>query len=95
MLYNIHINTKIESDLPLKQLKNQFVLAWRNRDGEYSNLDEIDNNLSVIDDGAVETCALCPHCEVELISRMFDIDGINLEEHEVCEKCGYGQPALR
>lgn len=38
---------------------------------------------------------LCPHCKVALECKMFDIDGLNLEEHAVCPKCGYGQPALR
>ena len=36
----------------------------------------------------------CPHCGTELKSKMFDIDGTNLEEHKVCEDCGYGSPAL-
>lgn len=95
MLYNIHINAKIESDLPPEQLENKVVLDWRNKDGEYFNLDEIDNDLYVINDQIVEVRVLCPHCEVELVSKMFDIDGTNLEEHEICEKCGYGQPVLR
>ena len=37
---------------------------------------------------------ICPHCEIELVSKMFDVDGTNLVEHNVCEKCGYGTPAL-
>ena len=38
---------------------------------------------------------ICPHCEIPLESKMFDIDGTNLEEHFVCPGCGYGSPALR
>lgn len=36
----------------------------------------------------------CPHCDVQLVSKMIDIDGTNLEEHLVCPNCGYGTPAL-
>jgi len=41
-----------------------------------------------------EVVEVCPHCEEELKSKMFNVDGKNLEEHNVCEKCGYGTPAL-
>lgn len=44
---------------------------------------------------ASDVVEICPHCEIELESKMIDIDGTNLEEHLVCEKCGYGYPALR
>jgi superfamily II helicase len=37
----------------------------------------------------------CPHCLVPLQNKMIDIDGTNLEEHDVCEKCKYGYPAMR
>ncbi len=37
----------------------------------------------------------CPHCEIPLVPKMFDIDGTNLEEHYICEECGYGSPASR
>jgi ribosomal protein S27AE len=37
----------------------------------------------------------CPHCEILLKSKMFDIDGTNLEEHSVCPQCGFGMPALK
>ena len=43
-------------------------------------------------EGEVETC---PHCDIELENKMIDVDGTNLEEHNVCPECGYGTPALR
>ena len=38
---------------------------------------------------------VCPHCDTKLESKVIDVDGINLEEHEICPDCGYGTPALR
>ena len=43
----------------------------------------------------IEASGKCPHCDVPLVSKMIDVDGTNLEEHEVCPDCGYGTPALR
>lgn len=31
---------------------------------------------------------------IELVSRIFDVGSANLVEHNVCEECGYGTPAL-
>lgn len=45
-------------------------------------------------DRAIEE-GFCPHCDVKLVTKIFDIDGTNLEEHLVCPTCGYGSPALR
>lgn len=41
-----------------------------------------------------EKVDLCPHCEIPLENKMFDIDGTNLVEHAVCPECGYGTPAM-
>ena len=38
---------------------------------------------------------MCKNCNEELEYKMFDIDGTNLEEHLVCENCGFGKPVLR
>lgn len=35
---------------------------------------------------------LCPNCNLPLENKMIDLDGTNLEEHQVCEKCGYNYP---
>ena len=63
----------------------------------------LENNSKVINETEIsepvwevdKVVEMCPHCEVELKSKMFDIDGTNLEEHTVCPDCGYGSPALR
>ncbi len=36
----------------------------------------------------------CPHCNIKLEPKMVDVDGTNLEEHDICPECGYGTPAL-
>lgn len=94
MLYNVNIKAKIESDLPQDVLENQLVIALHNVDDQYSKLDGVDANLEVLDYDLTEANEICPHCEVELVSRMIDIDGTNLVEHDICEKCGFGTPAL-
>ncbi len=38
---------------------------------------------------------LCEHCgEKAKKTKVIDLDDTNLEEHCVCENCGYGQPRL-
>jgi len=43
----------------------------------------------------IEVLELCPNCEIPLEFKMIDVDGTNLEEHNVCPSCGYGTPALK
>ena len=95
MLYNININAQVESKLSEKELRNKLVIALHDVENQYSKLDGVDDDLEVIDYEKTDAKEVCPHCEIELVSRRFDIDGTNLEEHNVCEKCGYGTPALK
>jgi len=94
MIYNIDIKAQIESDLSREVIEQQLVVALHNTENQYSKFDGVDKNLEVIDYELTEAKEVCPHCEVELISRMFNIDGTNLVERNVCEECGYGKPAL-
>lgn len=94
MLYEVNIKAKIESDISQIDLEKQLVVALHNTDNQYSKFDGVDNNLDVVDYKLTEAKEICPHCEAELVSRMFDIDGTNIVEHDVCEECGYGTPAL-
>ena len=94
MFYNINIKSKIESNLSQVDLEKQLVIALHNTDNQYSKFDGADNNLKVVDYELTEAREICPHCEIELTSRIFDIDGKNLAEYDVCEECGYGTPAL-
>lgn len=95
MFYNININAQVESKLSEKELRNQLVIALYDVENQYSKLDGIDNDLEVLDYKKTEATAVCKNCGEELEYRMFDIDGTNLEEHLVCEKCGFGKPALK
>lgn len=94
MIYSINIKAKTESSLSQNDLEKQLVIALHNIDNQYSKFDGVDNNLKVIDYELTEAREICPYCEVELVSRMFDIDGTNLVEHNICEECGYGTPIL-
>ncbi|MEK7482381.1 MAG: hypothetical protein AAB620_01145 [Patescibacteria group bacterium] len=94
MFYDVNIKAKVESSLSKIDLEKQLVIALHNTDNQYSKFDGIDDNLKVVDYELTEAREICIHCEVELVSRMFDIDGKNLVERDVCEKCGYGTPAL-
>jgi len=73
-------------------LKEQGFIEYMHSSGatawSKSNLCEYSDNWEEIPD------CCCPHCDVPLESKMFDIDGTNLEEHSVCPECGYGTPAL-
>ena len=60
----------------------------------YENICSSNNDIPSFLDENITIKEFCPHCEIELESKMIDIDGTNLEEHTICEKCGYGYPAL-
>lgn len=94
MFYNINIKTHIQSKLSKKELENQLVIALHNTENQYSKFDGVDDDLEVIDYEKTEATPICPNCNKELKYKMFDIDGTNLEEHLVCENCGFGKPIL-
>lgn len=94
MIYSVNIKAKIESDLPQGVLENQLVIALHNIDDQRTKLDGVDDNLEVLDYDLTEANKVCPHCEIELVSKMIDIDGTNLVERNICKECGYGSPAL-
>jgi len=95
MFYNINIKARVESKLSKKELENQLVIALHDIENQYSKLDGVDNALEVIDYEKTDAIPMCQDCNEELEYKIFDIDGTNLEEHLVCEKCGFGKPALK
>ena len=60
--------------------------------GRYLNVEHFDPELS-IDDDIYKKCESCG--EKSRSTKMIDIDGKNLEEHNVCENCGAGYPAIK
>ncbi len=58
----------------------------------YLNIDHFDPELSVESD-CYTMCTACK--EKAKAIKMIDVDGENLEEHEVCQNCGAGCPALK
>ena len=57
----------------------------------YLDVEHFDPKLST-DDNNYKTCESCG--EKSKSNKMIDVDGKNLEEHEVCENCGNGYPTL-
>jgi len=57
----------------------------------YLNVEHFDPQMS-IERGHYKTCEFCE--EKSKNNRTIDIDGTNLAEHDVCENCGSGYPAL-
>jgi len=94
MIYKIKIEARIESNLSNEELESQLVVALHNTENQYSKFDGVDENLEVNDYILTNAKELCPNCEIELIAKVFDIDGESLRECNICEKCGYGTPAL-
>ncbi len=62
----------------------------------YLNVEHYDTKLNLDEDlDEDDDCEICEFCgEKSKHSRMIDIDGRNLEEHDVCENCDSGHPAL-
>jgi len=94
MLYNIIIKAKVESDLAQNVIEDQLTITLNNTASQYSKFDGVNDKLEVTDYELTEASEICPHCEIELVSRMYDVDGTNLVEHDICKECGYGTPAL-
>ena len=87
--------------MPLYKIKIELERLVE-ADHEDDAIAEWENDLAVANDtlisdiiGEAKITEVCPHCEIELKPKMIDVDGTNLEEHYVCEKCGYGTPALK
>ena len=95
MFYDININARVESKLSKKDLENQLVIALHNVENQYSKFDGVDDDVEVVDYEKTDAIPMCQNCNEELAYKIFDIDGTNLEEHLVCENCGFGKPALR
>jgi len=59
---------------------------------QYTDQSPCENCNFEFEDLEAEEMEICPHCDIPLVLKMIDIDGTNLQEHEVCESCGYGYP---
>ena len=82
------VNIDLEDTIEANSKDEAYTKFWKLQAINNENL------VSAVETNTIIT-EVCPHCEIELESKMIDIDGTNLEEHTVCEKCGYGYPALR
>ena len=58
----------------------------------YLDVEYFDPELSMEND-VFKICEFCG--EKAKTNKMIDVDGKNLEEHEVCKNCGSGYPALK
>lgn len=100
-VYDLTIKAAIESTLDAETLRRYIVVALIDPSVELGEtepvyLDGETEMLEVIDYHDTELTETCPNCDGRPLEyMMFDIDGTNLEEHAICENCGYGRPALR
>jgi len=94
MIYEVIVKAKVESNLVKDLLEKNIALSLCDVESQYLKFNGVDENLEVIDCELTEANEICPHCETKLVSRIFDVDGTNLVEHNICEECGYGTPAL-
>ena len=92
----IHINNAKRKDIKDTYGKDGYETV----DGVVNNIVErylgveyFDLELLTDEDGHYKICEFCG--EKSKSSKMIDVDGKNLEEHEICENCGNGYPALR
>ena len=92
--YTVRIECTIDSILSQKDLEARLVVALHDVEQGYTKLDGVDDDLKVTDYQLTEAAETCPRCDGILVPRVFDIDGRNLIERNVCKECGYGTPAL-
>ena len=80
----------------LKEIEENIISSFDSETQEkIAKVIEIEHIFNMIEKGHdAMTFGVCPHCFIFLESRMFDIDGTNLEEIEACPKCNYGAPTL-
>jgi len=84
-MYKIKIDHEDEIEANSEEeAREKFYLEMKRRNEKADTF--LDDLISIKE--------LCPHCGVELESKMIDIDGTNLVEHDICPECQYGMPAL-
>lgn len=91
----IHINEGTRRDIKNTYGKNDYETiesVVNDIVDRYVGVEYFDPELSL--EG--ETYRICESCgEKSKNKSIIDVDGKNLEEHEVCENCGAGYPALK
>lgn len=91
---NTHIDDETRKSIKSAYGKDDYVTVStvvNDIIDRYLHTEYFDSKLSVgIDD--YEVCEFCE--EKSKNSRMIDVDGTNLIEHNVCLNCGSGQPEL-
>ena len=90
----IHIDDETRKSIKSTYGKDDFETVnsvVNNIVERYLDVEHFDPKLAT-DDSNYKICESCG--EKSKSSKMIDIDGKNLEEHEVCENCGNGYPAL-
>ena len=93
--YRVSIEGVVYTWLDADELQHRLTVALSDLDSHPSLSEPITNGeieIRELDD--CKLTQICPRDDSVLESRIFDIDGTNIEEHKVCLKCGYGKPAL-
>jgi len=91
---NIHIDDETRQSIKSAYGKDDYdtvSTVVNNIIFRYLSIEYFDPKLS-IDEYDYKICESCG--EKSKSRKMIDIDGKNLVEHEVCDNCGAGYPAL-
>ena len=92
----VHIDNEIRKSIKDAYGKDNYQTinsAVNNIIKRYLNIEYLNPELSTDEDDNYKICEFCG--EKSKSSKMIDIDGKNLEEHEICENCGAGYPVLK
>ena len=92
---NVHIDDETRKSIKNTYGKDDYDTidsVVNNIIDRYLNAEHFDPKLNMDEEGDNKVCEFCE--EKSKHSRMIDVGGTNLEEHDVCENCGSGYPAL-
>jgi len=93
---NIHIGGEIRQSIKNIYGRDDYgtvVNVVNDILNRYLDVEYFNPELNTGEDGNdYEICEFCK--EKSKHSRMIDVDGKNLKEHNVCENCGSGYPTL-
>ncbi len=91
----IHIGEETRRAIKSTYGKDDYEIVDRvvnNIIERYLDVEHFDPELSADEEGNYEMCKFCG--EKSKSRKIIDVNGKNLEEHDVCENCGSGYPAL-
>ncbi len=95
MKFNLYISDEIQNEI-YSTYKNKgyntVEVVISDILERYLNVEYFDSKLEIKNNEEYEQCPYCN--EYSMSYKMFDVDGLNLEEHLVCDNCNYNMPIM-